>query len=162
MTGLTIGRRAALLSGVAAVATPAVLRAQADPIRIATLTPLTGAGGPYGPVMPKVAAAVVEEHEPVEAWKGESPDAQGNFARFASARNVYLLVHRASGVVRVAPATEIGEVVLNGFAVRFRRLDLGDAPEDAVLVQVRFVVLRVQAQPFATAPEKGRATGDTP
>lgn len=61
MTGLTIGRRAALLSGVAAVATPAVLRAQADPIRIATLTPLTGAGGPYGPVMAKVAAAVVDE-----------------------------------------------------------------------------------------------------
>lgn len=55
------GRRAALLSGVAAVAAPSVLRAQGDPIRIATLTPLTGAGGPYGPAMAKVAAAVVEE-----------------------------------------------------------------------------------------------------
>src|SRR3954469_11006772 len=61
MNGLAIGRRAALLSGVAAVAAPSVLRAQTDPIRIATLTPLTGAGGPYGPVMAKVAAAVVEE-----------------------------------------------------------------------------------------------------
>lgn len=56
-----IGRRAALLGGVAAVAAPAVLRAQTDPIRIATLTPLTGAGGAYGPAMAKVAAAVVEE-----------------------------------------------------------------------------------------------------
>ncbi len=61
MNRLAIGRRVALLSGVAAVAAPSVLRAQADPIRIATLTPLTGAGGPYGPAMAKVAAAVVEE-----------------------------------------------------------------------------------------------------
>jgi branched-chain amino acid transport system substrate-binding protein len=61
MNSLAIGRRAALLSGVAAVAAPSVLRAQTDPIKIATLTPLTGAGGPYGPVMAKVAAAVVDE-----------------------------------------------------------------------------------------------------
>ncbi|WP_428663689.1 ABC transporter substrate-binding protein [Reyranella sp.] len=58
---LAMGRRTALLSGVAAVAAPSVLRAQTDPIKIATLTPLTGAGGPYGPAMAKVAAAVVEE-----------------------------------------------------------------------------------------------------
>src|SRR5260370_13848842 len=56
-----IGRRAALAGGVAAVASPAVLRAQNDPIKLATLTPLTGAGGSYGPVMAKVAASVVEE-----------------------------------------------------------------------------------------------------
>ena len=56
-----IGRRAALLGSVAAVAAPSVLRAQSDPIKIATLTPLTGAGGSYGPAMAKVAAAVVEE-----------------------------------------------------------------------------------------------------
>ncbi len=63
MTHGKFGRRTALLSGVAAFAAPAVLRAQggAEPIRIATLTPLTGAGGSYGPVMAKVAAAVVEE-----------------------------------------------------------------------------------------------------
>ncbi len=61
MNRLAIGRRAALLSGVAAVAAPSVLRAQGEPIRIATLTPLTGAGGPYGPVMAKVAAAIIEE-----------------------------------------------------------------------------------------------------
>jgi len=65
MMNAHIGRRVALLGGVAAVAAPSVLRAQvpnqADPIKIATLTPLTGAGGSYGPVMAKVAAAVVEE-----------------------------------------------------------------------------------------------------
>lgn len=66
MTRKNFGRRTALLSGVAAFAAPSVLRAQsgasgADPIKIATLTPLTGAGGSYGPVMAKVAGAVVEE-----------------------------------------------------------------------------------------------------
>ncbi len=61
MTNIRIGRRAALAGGVAALASPAVVRAQADPIKLATLTPLTGAGGPYGPVMAKAAASVVEE-----------------------------------------------------------------------------------------------------
>src|SRR5436190_816086 len=61
MPHLSIGRGSALLSGVAAVAAPSVLRAQGEPIKLATLTPLTGAGGPYGPVMAKTAAAVVEE-----------------------------------------------------------------------------------------------------
>ncbi len=61
MTTIRIGRRAALAGSVAALASPAVVRAQADPIKLATLTPLTGAGGSYGPVMAKVAAAVVEE-----------------------------------------------------------------------------------------------------
>jgi branched-chain amino acid transport system substrate-binding protein len=61
MNRTLLGRRAAVLSGVAALAAPAVLRAQTDPIKISTLTPLTGAGGPYGPVMAKVAAAVVDE-----------------------------------------------------------------------------------------------------
>lgn len=56
-----IGRRAALAGGVATLASPSVLRAQTDPIKIATLTPLTGAGGSYGPVMAKAAASVVEE-----------------------------------------------------------------------------------------------------
>jgi branched-chain amino acid transport system substrate-binding protein len=56
-----VGRRTALLSGVAAVAAPSVLRAQSEPIKISTLTPLTGAGGPYGPTMAKVAKAVVDE-----------------------------------------------------------------------------------------------------
>ena len=60
MNRKTFGRRTALLTGVAAVASPAVVRAQGEPIKIATLTPLTGAGGPYGPTMAKAAAAVVE------------------------------------------------------------------------------------------------------
>ena len=58
---IRIGRRTALASSLAAIASPAVLRAQSDPIRLATLTPLTGAGGSYGPSMAKVAASVVEE-----------------------------------------------------------------------------------------------------
>src|SRR5438132_12741878 len=61
MTKIRIGRRAAIASGVAALTAPSVVRAQGEPIKIATLTPLTGSGGPYGPVMAKVAAAVVEE-----------------------------------------------------------------------------------------------------
>jgi branched-chain amino acid transport system substrate-binding protein len=61
MNRTTVNRRTALLSGVVAFATPAVLRAQAEPIKVSTLTPLTGAGGPYGPVMAKIAASVVEE-----------------------------------------------------------------------------------------------------
>ena len=61
MKRIHIGRRAALAGGVAAFASPAVLRAQNDPIKLATLTPLTGAGGSYGPTMAKVAASVVEE-----------------------------------------------------------------------------------------------------
>jgi branched-chain amino acid transport system substrate-binding protein len=58
---IIFGRRAALLSGAAALTAPAIVRAQSEPIKIATLTPLTGAGGPYGPPMAKVAGAVVAE-----------------------------------------------------------------------------------------------------
>src|SRR5262245_62840179 len=58
---IRIGRRTALATSLAAMASPAVLRAQSDPIKLATLTPLTGAGGSYGPTMAKVAAAVVED-----------------------------------------------------------------------------------------------------
>ncbi len=56
-----LGRRTAIASGIVALAAPAVVRAQGEPIRLATLTPLTGSGGSYGPAMAKVAAAVVEE-----------------------------------------------------------------------------------------------------
>ena len=49
MIRIRIGRRAALAGGAAALASPAVLRAQTDPIKLATLTPLTCAGGSYGP-----------------------------------------------------------------------------------------------------------------
>ena len=61
MTGIRIGRRAAVAGSIAAIASPALVRAQSDPVKLATLTPLTGAGGSYGPTMAKVAAVVVEE-----------------------------------------------------------------------------------------------------
>lgn len=64
MISSKFGRRTAIATGLATgfatVAAPSVVRAQADPIKLATLTPLTGAGGPYGPVMAKAAAGVVE------------------------------------------------------------------------------------------------------
>jgi branched-chain amino acid transport system substrate-binding protein len=64
MTHFTIDRRR-LLAGATALAGAAGLTglavAQAGPIRIGTLTPLTGSGGPYGPVMVKAVKAVVDE-----------------------------------------------------------------------------------------------------
>jgi branched-chain amino acid transport system substrate-binding protein len=59
-------RRRTLIQGASALATgalfaPAFVRAQSGaPIKLATLTPLTGAGGPYGPVMANTAKAVVD------------------------------------------------------------------------------------------------------
>ena len=61
MTKVRIGRRTALAGGVAALASPGLVRAQAEQVKLATLTPLTGAGGSYGPSMAKVAAAVIED-----------------------------------------------------------------------------------------------------
>ncbi|WP_439578089.1 ABC transporter substrate-binding protein [Elioraea sp.] len=52
--------RRALLAGTALLATPAILRAQGDPIRLGALNPLTGAGGPYGPSMRKAIEGIVE------------------------------------------------------------------------------------------------------
>src|SRR5687768_16096977 len=49
----------AALAAVAAL--PARARAQSGPIRLGTLTPLTGAGGPYGPSMVKAMSGVVEQ-----------------------------------------------------------------------------------------------------
>ena len=62
---LFITRRSAM-KGLAAtagfaLAAPAIVRAQDGPIRIGTLTPLTGAGGQYGPSMAKAALAAVAE-----------------------------------------------------------------------------------------------------
>lgn len=58
-----ITRRTALKGAVAAgalLAAPAIVRAQGRAPKLATLTPLTGAGGSYGPSMRKSAVAVVE------------------------------------------------------------------------------------------------------
>jgi len=64
MTEFTTDRRT-LLAGAAALAGLSALSgralAQGAPIKIGTLTPLTGAGGPYGPVMVKAVKAVVDE-----------------------------------------------------------------------------------------------------
>ncbi len=64
MTASTTDRRT-LLAGAAALAglsaLPGRALAQGAPIRIGTLTPLTGAGGPYGPVMVKAVKAVIDE-----------------------------------------------------------------------------------------------------
>jgi branched-chain amino acid transport system substrate-binding protein len=64
MIDLTLNRRK-LLGGAAAVAGLSALPmrafAQGAPIKIGTLTPLTGAGGPYGPVMVKAVKAVVDQ-----------------------------------------------------------------------------------------------------
>ncbi|MGO4389569.1 ABC transporter substrate-binding protein [Microvirga sp. 2YAF29] len=43
------------------MAMPAVLRAQTGPIRLGTLTPLTGSGGSYGPVMANAVKKAAEE-----------------------------------------------------------------------------------------------------
>lgn len=64
MTEFTTDRRT-LLTGAAALAglsaLPGRALAQGAPIKIGTLTPLTGAGGPYGPVMVKAVKAVIDE-----------------------------------------------------------------------------------------------------
>lgn len=64
MTDFSTSRRR-LLTGAAALAgasaLPRLALAQGAPIRIGTLTPLTGSGGPYGPVMVKAVKAVVDE-----------------------------------------------------------------------------------------------------
>jgi branched-chain amino acid transport system substrate-binding protein len=59
-----LSRRSVLAAGAAGtalLAAPAVVRAQAQPIRLGSLTPLTGAGGAYGPRMRDAIAAVVNE-----------------------------------------------------------------------------------------------------
>ncbi|HEY8610514.1 MAG TPA: ABC transporter substrate-binding protein [Roseomonas sp.] len=54
-------RRTALLAGKAALAAPAIPRAQGAPLRLGILTPLTGAGGFDGPRMLKAMQMVGEE-----------------------------------------------------------------------------------------------------
>lgn len=58
---LRTSRRTALLGGLAAPFVSRLAVAQSGPIRLGTLTPQTGAGGPYGPAMVKVAQALVAE-----------------------------------------------------------------------------------------------------
>jgi branched-chain amino acid transport system substrate-binding protein len=63
-TILTTGRRKLIAGGAFgafAATLPRAVWAQSEPIKLATLTPLTGAGGPYGPVMAKAVQAVAEQ-----------------------------------------------------------------------------------------------------
>jgi len=64
MTDFALTRRR-LMGAAAALAATSVLPlralAQGAPIKIGTLTPLTGAGGPYGPVMVKTVKAVADQ-----------------------------------------------------------------------------------------------------
>lgn len=62
MTKIT--RRTAIggaVAGATVLGFPALLSAQGQPIKLATLTPLTGGGGSYGPVMAKAAKGVIDE-----------------------------------------------------------------------------------------------------
>ena len=64
MAERSLSRRSVMMGGAAVAAAtvlPARAWAQSGPIRLGTLTPLTGAGGPYGPSMVKAMAGVVEQ-----------------------------------------------------------------------------------------------------
>lgn len=53
--------RRTILGAGALLAMPSILRAQAAPIQLGALVPLSGAGGSYGPVMAKAAKAVIDQ-----------------------------------------------------------------------------------------------------
>ena len=53
-------RRTALLAGAGLLATPSVLRAQENPIRLGSLTPNSGSGGAFGPEIAEAHRKVVE------------------------------------------------------------------------------------------------------
>lgn len=61
ITSLRPNRRALMLGAAAVLASPAILRAQGAPIKLGTLTPLTGAGGTYGPSMRDAVAGVITQ-----------------------------------------------------------------------------------------------------
>ncbi|MEL6203699.1 MAG: ABC transporter substrate-binding protein [Pseudomonadota bacterium] len=56
-----LSRRLFLGATAAALAAPAVIRAQTDAIKLGSLTPLTGVGGSYGPSMRDAIAGVIEQ-----------------------------------------------------------------------------------------------------
>lgn len=61
---IVLPRRRILTTGMAlgaGLAFSPLVRAQAGPIKLGTLTPLTGAGGPYGPAMVTTVKAVIDE-----------------------------------------------------------------------------------------------------
>ncbi len=61
---IVLPRRRILTTGMAlgaGLAFSPLVRAQAGPIKLGTLTPLTGSGGPYGPAMVTTVKAVIDE-----------------------------------------------------------------------------------------------------
>ena len=83
---------------------PGLLRAQEGPIVLGTLTPLTGAGGPYGPIMRDAAAAVVGEVNRVGGILGRqiklvSEDDQTNPEAAVRAAHKLINVDRVSAII---------------------------------------------------------------
>ncbi|MGK7866090.1 ABC transporter substrate-binding protein [Falsiroseomonas sp. E2-1-a20] len=73
MTGITIGRRGALLGAAGVVSSFAIggkAFSQSNPVVFGALPPLTGAGGPYGPAMLRAIQGVVEEANAAGGIKG--------------------------------------------------------------------------------------------
>jgi len=64
-------------AAAAALAAPAIARAQGEPIRIGALNPLTGAGGPYGPSMRKAIESVVAAVNEAGGVKGRKVQLAG-------------------------------------------------------------------------------------
>ena len=59
------------------MAMPAILRAQTGPIKLGTLTPLTGSGGSYGPVMANTVKKAAEEITGrTQGWEYKIPTAK--------------------------------------------------------------------------------------
>ena len=104
---LRMSRRTALKGAAAAgalLAAPAVVRAQGAAPKLATLTPLTGAGGSYGPSMRKSAAAVVEAVNAADGLLGRevalvSDDTQTNPEAAVRAARKLIDVDRAMAIV---------------------------------------------------------------
>jgi ABC-type branched-subunit amino acid transport system substrate-binding protein len=75
---MRLNRRNAIAGAAAtAVFAPAILRAQGEPIRIAALNPLTGAGGSYGPSMRKAIESVVNAVNEAGGVKGRKVQLAG-------------------------------------------------------------------------------------
>jgi branched-chain amino acid transport system substrate-binding protein len=101
-----ITRRAALktMTAIGAVlAAPAIVRAQSAPLKLATLLPLSGAGGPYGPAMRKSAVAVVAAVNKAGGLFGQevqyvSEDSQTNPEAAVRAARKLIDVDKVSGI----------------------------------------------------------------
>ena len=104
---ISFSRRTTLKGAFGVVASslfPGLLRAQEGPIVLGTLTPLTGAGGPYGPIMREAAAAVVGEVNRVGGILGRqiklvSEDDQTNPEAAVRAAHKLINVDRVSAII---------------------------------------------------------------